>query len=346
MVTLSTPLTRFPYPEMVALGRRVVEQRIDQTLSRAQRNALDVQRTVADPPPQLSAPGAATTKPYYFLVNSGKEEIQKTGISSDPIGFYDSQARDFVRRSHPTDDWLSFSSWPSLHDIARWLYDNRAGFNATSPYVLEIAILGTQRRKLPANIHRDLHRKRGWSLLDGPEQRHLEDQWADRDAEQRQRIKKLTRGSGANENDEFYDSEFIWISTNEADEERVRGSVVRGKFKGRNLIDLSTDELLELRSECMVDPDSLKLCEWYLDYINPDGWKDSADQSTGRSGMTLKEAYEMLCVKPTDDDKALRAAFKRRKFQTHPDNKATGSNEAFLSVTQAIKVICESRPGN
>src|SRR6185436_7266593 len=82
----------------------------------------------------------------------------------------------------------------------------------------------------------------------------------------------------------------------------VSGEVTAGRFAGRNLSDLSFEDLLDLRRDCADDAQSVSVLEAYLDRVHPD-WRTqgSGAQGGAQSGtgvMTLEEARAILGVGP------------------------------------------------
>ncbi|WP_204320477.1 hypothetical protein, partial [Klebsiella pneumoniae] len=80
----------------------------------------------------------------------------------------------------------------------------------------------------------------------------------------------------------------------------VGGTVLAGRFAGRTLDALSEVDLLELRSECAADADSLRVMEAYLDRrLGPD-WRNKQQQyhqqgpRGPRTDMTREEAHAVL----------------------------------------------------
>lgn len=106
----------------------------------------------------------------------------------------------------------------------------------------------------------------------------------------------------------------------------LEGTVLAGRFEGRELAQLSQEELLELRAELAGDEESLQLLETYLDSRFP-VWRESADAHDGdREGraqaagpMTKEEAYEILGLEPGASAAEIRKAHRRLMQRLHPD---------------------------
>ncbi len=79
----------------------------------------------------------------------------------------------------------------------------------------------------------------------------------------------------------------------------MSGTVLRGRFQGRHLDELTLDELIDLWRECRVaDTQAANLLEAYLDRGTPD-WREASRASGGATTsagdpMTRKEALAIL----------------------------------------------------
>lgn len=80
----------------------------------------------------------------------------------------------------------------------------------------------------------------------------------------------------------------------------MQGTVLEGRFAGRELSGLNLEELLALWRECQVDPRSVAVLETYLDRARGDDWRETLnhehEQKSGpkRTAMDRQEAYEIL----------------------------------------------------
>ncbi len=141
-------------------------------------------------------------------------------------------------------------------------------------------------------------------------------------------------------------SEFLQM-TLDHDSGAMYGRVLKGRFEGQELTQLSDLQLVELlRDYQQQDRQSAQLVEAYLDRERQ-GWRDqfgaAADEAssqgagTGDGPMTIDEAFEILGLHPgaqaDDINKAHRALMK--KF--HPDQ--GGSTYIAAKINQAKEIL-------
>ena len=112
--------------------------------------------------------------------------------------------------------------------------------------------------------------------------------------------------------------------TLEHDSGVLRGTVLQGNYSGRNLDEMSLDELMGLLRECRVeDPQSAPVLESYLDRVHSAEWRGSADAAGGadgpRAGMTTDQAYEILGLQSGATDDEIREAHRALLKANHPD---------------------------
>lgn len=110
------------------------------------------------------------------------------------------------------------------------------------------------------------------------------------------------------------------------------GTVLAGRYKGRQLGELSPDALLDLLAECRAaDPQSAAVLEAYLDRAHGPDWRnrqEAGGEKDGRSaggraakgGMTREEACEILGVAPGASPEEIKEAHRRLMLRNHPDH--------------------------
>lgn len=137
--------------------------------------------------------------------------------------------------------------------------------------------------------------------------------------------------------------------TLEHDSGVLSGTVLQGQFEGRNLEELSFDDLLELLRECRVnDPQSATVLETYLDRVHGADWRgaggegaaggDGAGSAAGPGGsMTRDQAYEVLGLAPGATETEIRDAHRKLLMANHPDK--GGSTFLAAQINQAKDVL-------
>ena len=121
---------------------------------------------------------------------------------------------------------------------------------------------------------------------------------------------------------------------------KIIGRVVKGKYAGAELDNLSESDLAELYRECFPDDKSRSLFEAYLDRHVPDwrekfGENQTNDSNTTSSDgkMTREEAYEILGLNSGASDEEIIEAHKRLISQFHPDR--GGTNYLAATINRA-----------
>lgn len=126
------------------------------------------------------------------------------------------------------------------------------------------------------------------------------------------------------------------------------GTVVAGTYQGRQLGDLSLEDLVSLWRECRgADTQSAAVLEAYLDRAHGEAWRRAADDSAeggreaprGRSGapMTREEALEILGLEPNPSREEIHAAHRRLMQKIHPDH--GGSNYLAAKINEAKELL-------
>src|SRR5215472_12559962 len=129
----------------------------------------------------------------------------------------------------------------------------------------------------------------------------------------------------------------------------MSGTILRGRFRGMRVEELSSADLLALLRECRAeDEEGARLLEAYLDRVHPD-WRDElagerASGSTGGSSarstsgdMTVEEAYAILGLSPGADPEAIKEAHRRLMVKLHPDH--GGSDYLATKINRARDVL-------
>jgi len=122
----------------------------------------------------------------------------------------------------------------------------------------------------------------------------------------------------------------------------MRGRVVKGLFKDRDIESLSPADMALLWQDCRhTDPPSAQIIEAYLDRTHPSWREDMArgesDMSRGPDGrMTVKEAFEILGLKRGASDEEIRRAHRDLMLKLHPDR--GGSTYLAAKINEAKDV--------
>jgi len=131
------------------------------------------------------------------------------------------------------------------------------------------------------------------------------------------------------------------------DSGQMQGRVLAGTFEGRDLQELSLDELAALYETARTTQDqSVDLLESYLDRAYPDwatheafaGQAGKSRKRAAQSGpMTRDEAYEVLGLKPGVDEAAIANAHKKLMKKLHPDQ--GGSDYLAAKLNEAKDIL-------
>lgn len=127
----------------------------------------------------------------------------------------------------------------------------------------------------------------------------------------------------------------------------LAGRVLAGHHRDRLLTELTLEQLLDVRTDCLVgDPEGVALIEAYLDRIHGADWrgKDSGRQSSedtvsrrASSAMTRAEAYEVLGLAPGASDAQISEAHHRLIVKLHSDH--GGSDYLAAQINRARDVL-------
>jgi hypothetical protein len=135
------------------------------------------------------------------------------------------------------------------------------------------------------------------------------------------------------------------------DTSTMDGTVREGRFAGRTLSALSDAEALALWREAGADHQSRLVLEAYLDRRLPE-WREDverdgdagaggAGRARGSGGLTEKEAYEVLGLRPGAGEAEIRAAHRRLMKEMHPDQ--GGSTVLAARLNEARDLLLKRR---
>ncbi len=122
----------------------------------------------------------------------------------------------------------------------------------------------------------------------------------------------------------------------------MRGRVLKGLFKNRDIESLSPADMALLWQDCRhTDPRSAQIIEAYLDRTYPSWREDMArgesDMHGGADGrMTVKEAFEILGLKQGASEDEICRAHRDLMLKLHPDR--GGSTYLAAKINEAKDV--------
>ncbi|MBL6599444.1 MAG: DnaJ domain-containing protein [Alphaproteobacteria bacterium] len=125
----------------------------------------------------------------------------------------------------------------------------------------------------------------------------------------------------------------------------MSGIVRDGRHAGRELADMSLEDLLDLLGECQSDPQSVQLLESFIDRAHGDDWRFT-DYHTNRNSesraapggpMSRAQALEILGVEDGASTQEIRDAHRRLMLANHPDR--GGSTFLAAQINQAKEVL-------
>lgn len=113
------------------------------------------------------------------------------------------------------------------------------------------------------------------------------------------------------------------------------GLVLKGRFKGARLAELSLDDLLALRAELRVeDAEAAQLLDAYLSRVHPDAGAAAPPPRSSAAGMTREEALDILGLEEGAGEAAIRDAHRRLMQQLHPDRGGTDYLAAKINAAR------------
>jgi len=122
----------------------------------------------------------------------------------------------------------------------------------------------------------------------------------------------------------------------------MRGRVLKGLFKDRDIESLTPTDMALLWQDCRQnDAKSAQLIEAYLDRVHPSWQEDVArGESAMRGGpdgrMSVAEALEILGLKSGSSDEDIRRAHRELMLKMHPDR--GGSTYLAAKINEAKEV--------
>ena len=132
------------------------------------------------------------------------------------------------------------------------------------------------------------------------------------------------------------------------DSGEMSGRILRGRFAGSELGELSLDQLIEVLAECQLhDQEAARLIETYLDRTQSEDWRQKAAGAAGAGGreargagagrMTPEEAYEILGLEPGATADQIKDAHRRLIQKIHPDH--GGSSYLAAKINRAKEIL-------
>jgi hypothetical protein len=125
---------------------------------------------------------------------------------------------------------------------------------------------------------------------------------------------------------------------------RMDGKVLRGAFKGRDLSDLESRELVELHAALSgEDKDGLRLFEAYLERALGDDWRQQLglEGGPGAAGfgqaMSRDEALRILGLEAGAGEAAVHTAHRELMSKLHPDK--GGNDYLAAKINQAKEIL-------
>ena len=128
------------------------------------------------------------------------------------------------------------------------------------------------------------------------------------------------------------------------DSGELRGHVKTGLFSGKQLNDLSLEELQQLYAEyCQIDEDSKLLLQNYIDRTHGTAWhsqqqnSEQTNSTSTSSEISEQEAYAILGLEQGASKQDIITAHKRLMQKLHPDR--GGSSYLAIKINQAKEIL-------
>ena len=159
------------------------------------------------------------------------------------------------------------------------------------------------------------------------------------------RLAKAARGPSGGQQSEVR-TRFVLMRLDH-DTGDMDGEVLQGPFAGRNLSELTRDEVISLWRAAASDPQSVSVLEAYLDRVHGDAWdrgdagardKRSRDKGSGRDGsMSVEEAYNILGLDTDATESEIKRSHKELMKKVHPDH--GGSDYLASKINEARELL-------
>ena len=130
------------------------------------------------------------------------------------------------------------------------------------------------------------------------------------------------------------------------------GEGLEGAFKGRQLSQMTMDEVLKLFADaCQADTQSANILGAYLDREYGDTWRERAGRGTSDSQtsptpdgqMTAEEAYRILDLEPDASREDINRQHRELMKKMHPDH--GGSDYLAAKINEAKECLLRLAPG-
>lgn len=124
---------------------------------------------------------------------------------------------------------------------------------------------------------------------------------------------------------------------------KMDGTILTGEMQGRQLSDLSADELRHFYQDCVEsDPEAARVLQAYIarersDFDGGASGNDNSQSQVSSDAVTVREAYDILGLEPGSTKKEVTQAHRSLMAQLHPDK--GGSNYLAAKVNEAKKVL-------